>query len=781
MALAVGSLVLAAGTVPTEIEQPGTQALELGSGYSSSCACHYGTDNPQWEPGFGWEGNMMGNASRDPIFWATLAIAEQDFIPNADPAQRGGAGDLCIRCHSVGGWMNGNSTPTDGSGLADAEDRGVECEFCHFLVNPDEPVNIPGTSELQNPPFEAFDPVTGEAYRGSGQYVLEGNGIRLGPYAEGDEAANHAALGSPFHRQSELCGTCHDVSNPAVGDLAHNWGTQEVGLEPGTYSGVVGSPVDGKAAFNNPPYAYGMVERTSSEHYSSDWGSIRVNDFPSLPSDLQHVGGAPDIAYHRAWDARQNADYEDGTPRYFTCQTCHMYARTGKGCDKNQAPVRTDLPEHDHMGGGYWMNDVIIYQEDRGTLLFGGGLDADKRSAMQDAMTRAGNQLTRAASIDASQVGDHLLVRVTNLTGHKLITGYPEGRRMWLNVKWKDDLDVVIHEDGAYGPLPRAGVVDLDGTLHQPESILDLDETVIFEAEPGMDQQWAAQLSTLGYPDGMVLTYDRLTDQPEHTLGELRLSEPGEEFHTFHFVLNNVMYHDNRIPPYRMRYDDARTRNALPIPKDQYGNPGEGGVYDHWWEGDFDIPPGAVTAEVRLYYQQTSWEYIQFLWLENDGQSAFLGNEGVNMLDAFLNTGQNAPFEMAFASAPVTPAVSGTPGRASHQDVPAEQMLVTAYDEGTGEVTISYTPACDATSHTVYWGDLASVSSYAYTGAECNVGLTGSAVFDPGAGSVFFLIAGNDGSEEGSYGQHSNIGERPEHSGTPGCNYPQDLGGVVCE
>ena len=38
-----------------------------------------------------------------------------------------------------------------------------------------------------------------------------------------------------------MCGTCHDVSNPAVGDLAHNWGTQEVGLEPGTYTNVSGN------------------------------------------------------------------------------------------------------------------------------------------------------------------------------------------------------------------------------------------------------------------------------------------------------------------------------------------------------------------------------------------------------------------------------------------------------------------------------------------------------------------------------------------------------------
>ena len=49
---------------------------------------------------------MMANAGRDPIFWATLAVAEQDFD---------GSGNLCIRCHSTGGWYGGRSTPTDGS------------------------------------------------------------------------------------------------------------------------------------------------------------------------------------------------------------------------------------------------------------------------------------------------------------------------------------------------------------------------------------------------------------------------------------------------------------------------------------------------------------------------------------------------------------------------------------------------------------------------------------------------------------------------------------------
>ena len=44
-------------------------------------------------------------------------------------------------------------------------------------------------------------------------------------------------------------------------------------------------------------------------------------------------------------------------------------------------------------------------------------------------------------------------IKVVNLTGHKLISGYPEGRRMWLNIKWFGLNDTLLREDGKYGPI----------------------------------------------------------------------------------------------------------------------------------------------------------------------------------------------------------------------------------------------------------------------------------------------------------------------------------------
>jgi len=112
-------------------------------------------------------------------------------------------------------------------------------------------------------------------------------------------------------------------------------------------------------------------------------------------------------------------------------------------------------------------------------------------------------------------------------------------------------------------------------------------------------------------------------------------------------VLNNTVVWDNRIPTYGMRYNDARVRNALPVPPDQYGAPMAGGVYEHFDEVALSPPPGAVRGEVDLLYQPTSWEYIQFLDLANDGSVAFLADEGANMLEAWLNTGMAEPHEMA--------------------------------------------------------------------------------------------------------------------------------------
>jgi hypothetical protein len=567
---------------------------------------------------------MMAQATRDPIFWATVAVAEQDFD---------GAGDLCIRCHSVDGWINGRSTPTDGSGLQENDATGVACDVCHKVTNPD---GLEHVGEQFSPFIANDEGVPPEGYQGSGQFVLWGSSDKLGPFT--DAEARHQFMQSQYHRSVDFCGTCHDVSNPAVGDLAPNNGAQV----PLGHVGQYGGPLEDKVALNYFPYEYGIVERTFSEYKAGLLSQTLISGYGDLPPDLQ--AGSIQYAYDMAMASTSDGNYADTTDRYFSCQSCHMPPVTGAGCNKNGAPIRPDLPLHDMTGGNYWMPDVIQYLDGLGQLRLGGGLTAVEIAALDAGKQRAMNNLSRAASLTVN--GDN--VRVTNLTAHKLISGYPEGRRMWLSITWYDANDLIVREDGAYGPL--AVTHPVDGTPITVNTIIDLEDpnTKIYEAHYAMTQDWASGLLAL-HPGSHVLGFDRVTGEVEHTLGELAAEPAGSYEETFHFVLNNYVAKDNRIPTYGMSYDVAEMRNALPVPADQYGG-SPGGVYQYWDDFALNPPAGATYATIDLLYQPTSWEYIQFLVLANTGNNAFLAEEGVNLFDAWLNTGMADPFVMTSAT-----------------------------------------------------------------------------------------------------------------------------------
>jgi hypothetical protein len=119
------------------------------------------------------------------------------------------------------------------------------------------------------------------------------------------------------------------------------------------------------------------------------------------------------------------------------------------------------------------------------------------------------------------------------------------------------------------------------------------------------------------------------------------------------------------------------------------------------------------------------------------------------------------------------PALAATPGEAT-------ELLVTGYDAATGDLSISYVPACSAADHHIEFGPLDSVASFGYSGQVCGIGTSGSyGSFNPGSGSYFFLVVGDDGSGiEGSYGTSSIDGapvERPEDLSDPVCSFAQDL------
>jgi hypothetical protein len=551
----LGSLTLLGSPVPTTLNDfflPGSQPNESGSiERINRCGnCHSGYNEPAVEPFINWEGCMMSQAARDPFFYACMTIGNQD-APQS--------GDLCIRCHAPAGWLEGRSTPADGSALTADDRQSVQCDFCHRMLRP-SPVGV-------NPyPSDAY--YTANTYprdqtylgtispipptSGDGMYVVDSDNSKRGPFS--DPVARHTWYYSPFHSDARHCGTCHDVSNPAF--------TREPN----------GSYVPN--AFDTPapdfdPYTMFPIERTYSEWRMSDYNTSQGVYAPQFGGNLDTVR---------------------------TCQDCHLRDVTGHGCDKPDAPLRSNLPLHD-MTGGNTVVPTWIMQEYPSEV---------NPTALDSGMARARRMLGLAATLDLTVTNQEgfveARVQVTNETGHKLPSGYPEGRRIWIHVEAFNQDSVQVYESGSYDTVNA----DL---IHDPD-------LKVYEIKPGIST-WLSPIVNL--PAGP----------------------------SFHFVINDSIYKDNRIPP---RGFTNANFTAIQSPPVAY-------AYDdgqYWDETVYELPADAARVDVTLFYQTTSREYVEFL-----RDSNATNDSGQILYDLWAANGKSRPVAMATASAlvPVTPPV----------------------------------------------------------------------------------------------------------------------------
>jgi hypothetical protein len=522
-----------------DFDMAGTQPFEHGPDLDSpvGCATCHGNYDSAKEPYFNWQGSMMSQAARDPLFLANMALANQDVA---------NSGDLCLRCHFSRGWLAGRSVPTDGSRMEPEDTHGINCALCHRLV---DPVYSAGVSPTNDQPIIGALSFPGTNY-GNGMFVIDPNGLRRGPYT--NSTMGHDSLGSPFHRTAAFCGTCHDVSNPAFTKDAN-----------GVYQ-----PND----FNAPsptfsPHFMAPVERTFSEWVASSYNSSNGVYAPVF------AGG------------RTNGYVS-------TCQHCHM--RTTSGYVANPAgnpgiSVRTnDMGLHDMTGGSLWLAGMMTNMYP--TVV-------TNLAAVEAGITRSYFMLTNAATLAVGDSNGLVKVTITNECGHKLPTGYPEGRRVWLNVKFYNDANTLLGESGAYN--------ETNGVLTRTNGVLTHDgQAKIYEVHPGIDTNISGLL-------GLA---------PEPSL---------------HFVLNNKIYEDNRIPP--RGFTNATFAAFGGAPVGHHYNDGQ------YWDDTLYTPPAGTTrAEVKLYYQSTSKEFIEFLRDENRTTS-----DGQIMYDLWNNNGKCPPTLMA--------------------------------------------------------------------------------------------------------------------------------------
>jgi hypothetical protein len=320
-------------------------------------------------------------------------------------------------------------------------------------------------------------------------------------------APDRASILSAFHRSSDICGTCHNLRNPAFtkNPTTGVW-------EPNAMDTPTADP------------SAGFPEQSTFD----EW---KASAYAAGPVPTTQFGGNLDAVS--------------------TCQDCHMPRVSGR--DGKLAPVRTNLPHHTFAGANAFILQVLPQHP-----AFGADVDA---AAVAEGRERAIEMLRKAATVSGTLAGDTLTVRVTNETGHKLPTGYPEGRRMWLQVRALDAKRRVVFESGRY--IFSTATLVCDPAPH------------VWESEMGVSPDVAA---LAGIPAGR----------------------------TFHLVLNNVRMKDNRIPPRGFTNAAFAAFDGEPV----------GATYadgQHWDDVVYQVGREATTAEVTLYYQTASREYVEFL------------------------------------------------------------------------------------------------------------------------------------------------------------------------
>ena len=543
--VATAANAVAAGG-PADFTLHGTQpGLAVPMDGSTDCLnCHGGFSGADrsFMPHSTWSGSIMANATRDPLFWAALDVANHD-LP--------GVGDWCLRCHTPSGWLAGRAGKNAQGIVVAGGETG-----CRLTGDHDDYENY--DSEFNGNDYggvschlchrqQANGTLPAGVRRDSGNLFIddsldcEGSGFgpcRIGPYRypeEGISAPPHVAAYSAFVKRGEFCGSCHDVTTPILA------------------SGPAVTLKDATGADTGIPFP---VERTYSEWRASAYNDpIFVDGFaPEEPrGDLARFGR--------------------------TCQSCHMASSTdplARACQQNAPGSRTgNLPVHELVGANAWITGVI-------GMLYGGP-DGLNREAEFARSVQAANDMLTLRSADLALALDPLAggaqsltarVRVTNLSGHKLPTGYAEGRRMWLQVE---------ASIGAGPPFWRSGDYDeASGTLTEDA------QAKVYEIQQGI---WNASSGECAISDAL-----------------------GRK--VFHFATSDCIRKDNRIPPRGFRGGaDPELRPVGQVYPET--SPGSGVLVDY---DDtvyaIPLPPGttgAVTVNVRLRHQVATREYVEFL------------------------------------------------------------------------------------------------------------------------------------------------------------------------
>ncbi len=346
--------------------------------------------------GKAWQTSLMANSTRDP-YWHAVVAAELSLYPNLEDE----INDTCTVCHAP---MANDM----------AKKEGIELRV-FSKGNPDDADYVKGIYDM-----------TAE-----------------------DSLFNHAMDGVS-------CSLCHQLADDG------NLGTDE-GMSGGWT--VIQYPEENKAdrpaygQYTDPDQGYMRQQADFNPVYgahissSETCGSCHNLKTNPVTKEGLPVEGITHFAEQMVYTEWENSNFDDGGSTPASCQSCHM--------PKIDQPVllanagasvpRDNFAEHTFLGANTVMQEMLkLYKDELGVS------ESITEADFDESIERNRQFLQTSAELDiintsTSETELAFDVMITNLTGHKLPSGY-HSRRAYLHVRITDENGQQVFESGKMNP-----------------------------------------------------------------------------------------------------------------------------------------------------------------------------------------------------------------------------------------------------------------------------------------------------------------------------------------
>jgi len=287
------------------------------------------------------------------------------------------------------------------------------------------------------------------------------------------------------------CSLCHQITDQNLGTAASFTGGYVISTaDPG--AGAGGSRKE-RPVFGPFKIERGMttIMRSATGFQPTEATHIRQSEVcatchtlitRALGPDGQVTSELPEQVPFQEWQHSAFAAEQR------SCQSCHMpVVEEDTPIASVLGAPRKGLARHTFVGGNFFMQRMLNrYRADLGVVAPAADLEASLKATIDNLQ-----KSTAELSIDrAERVGGQVIadVRVRNLTGHKLPTGYPS-RRAWLHVTVRDRNGRVVFESGAIAPNGAIAGNDNDADALRVEphrtEIRESGEVQIYESVMG--------------------------------------------------------------------------------------------------------------------------------------------------------------------------------------------------------------------------------------------------------------------------------------------------------